>query len=540
MDIFDIKPKKVLVVDDFANVRRSIKGQLMDLGITNVFEAHDADSAHRIVKETKFDLILCDYNLGKGRDGARLLEEWRSQSVLHQASIFVLITAETSREIVVSAMEFSPDDYLAKPFTMEVLANRLIRWFERRQVMLPIFVSLEKRDWPALAELSKHVIEEHPRYRAAAQKYFVEALIQQKQYTQAEHFLRGLVDKRFVSWAQASLHRIDFLQNKFETAELGLKEVLIKDPNLIEAYDLLATSLQALDKDDELQIWLEHGVARAPKNIERQRKLVEVAQKNLDFHRASQGLRDIVNMSSNTMHEHVGIFQEYIKNLQIEDQHTVSEQRKREISKEIASVSRRMNERYSSDPNSKLFSKALVVQKAKDPSSVANQKLLDELFAQTFELTEFINSDTGLFLCETFYRCDRENDGDELISKFKEKFKDNREVVRRLEELQAEPVSFESRKKAKQLNYQGIELYRQKQYAAAIPSFRNAMLLSPRHPGIILNLVQSTLLKMKAEGISKPEVDLCIECLDRLKYLPEDHSQFERFNKLKENLSKIQ
>ena len=199
MDLTNFKNKKVMVVDDFANVRRSIKAQLIDLGLVNVFEAYDGESASKILKETKVDLILCDYNLGKGRDGARLLEEWRVRKMMQQSTIFVLITAETARDVVVSAMEFEPDDYLAKPFTMEVLANRLQRWFERRQVLLPLLVSLEKHDWAAVADASRQIIEEHPRYRSVAQKNYVEALFQLKQFTQAEHFLHGLLDKRFVS-----------------------------------------------------------------------------------------------------------------------------------------------------------------------------------------------------------------------------------------------------------------------------------------------------------------------------------------------------
>jgi len=540
MDLTNFKNKKVMVVDDFANVRRSIKAQLIDLGLVNVFEAYDGESASKILKETKVDLILCDYNLGKGRDGARLLEEWRIRKMMQQSTIFVLITAETARDVVVSAMEFEPDDYLAKPFTMEVLANRLQRWFERRQVLLPLLVSLEKHDWAAVADASRQIIEEHPRYRSVAQKNYVEALFQLKQFTQAEHFLHGLLDKRFVSWAQTALHRIDLLQNKYESAETGFKEVLRKDPNLVEAYDYLAHSLQALDKEEEMQEWLEQAVQRAPKNIDRQRKLIRVAQRNLDYRRASQGLRDVLNMSTGTMHEHVGIFQEYIKNLQVEEQNTDNDQRKREITKEIASVNRRMNERYSADPNSRLFSKALTIRNSKDKLAAKTHEAVNDLLAQTFEHVDEVIEDTAFFICETLYEAERESDADELVNKFKKKYQDYPDIVRRFDELQAEPVSMESRKQAKALNLKGIELYKNKNYEQAIPYFRSAMELSPRHPGIILNFVQSHMLRMKTDGIDKDEVNLCLEYMGRLKYLPEDHSQYERFVKLNTNLKKIQ
>jgi DNA-binding response OmpR family regulator len=539
MDFSELKNKKVLVVDDFANVRKSIKGQLQDLGFAIVGEAYDGDSASKQLKGTKFDLIVCDYNLGKGRDGSRLLEEWRTHKVIGQDTIFVLITAETSRDMVVSAMEFQPDDYLAKPFTMEVLANRLDRWFDRRQALLPLLVSLEKKDWEAVGHTARGIIESHPRYRAQAQKYFVESLIQQGQLTEAENFLHGLLDKRFQSWAQTSLHRLDFIQNKFEAAETGLRDVIRKDANLIEAYDLLADSLLELEKDEEVQEWLELAVQRAPKNISRQQKLVYVCQKNLEYRRASQALRDIVNMSAGTMHEHVGLFQSYIKNLQLEEANTENDQRKREISKEMNSISRRMNERYSNDPNSRLFSKALVVHRSPDPVAAKHTKELNELFSQTFEHSENLIADTALYITETFYKSERFNDADEMVRQFKAKFKDDPQVVKQFDDLQAEPVSLESRQKAKELNLKGIELYKAKEYQESIFCFRNAMEISPRHPGIILNFVQSHLLKMRKEGVEIKDVEMCLDYISRLNYLPEDHYQYDRYSKLKQNLKSM-
>jgi DNA-binding response OmpR family regulator len=536
MDFSSLKNKKVLVVDDFANVRKSIKGQLQDLGFATVYEAYDADSATKIIREIKVDLVLCDYNLGKGRDGARLLEEWRVNRLIGQQTIYVLITAETSREVVVSAMEFQPDDYLAKPFTMEVMANRIDRWFERRQVLLPLLVSLEKNDWEAVASVSRQIIESHPRYRSQAQKYYVEALIKQEHLTEAENFLHGLLDKRFQSWAQTELHRIDLIQNKYEAAEVGLKDVLIKDPNLIDAYDLLADSLSAQDKAEELQELLEQAVYRAPKNLDRQRKLVSISQENLDFHRSSLALRDIVNMSANTMHENVGLYQAYIKNLQYEEKHCENDQRKREISREINSVTRKMTDRYSNNPNSKLFTKALAVQKSSDPVAAKHTKELNDLFSQAFEHIDALNADTALFIAETFFMAERYSDGDEMVNRFKDKFKDKSWVLKQLSELQAEPISLDSRQKAKDLNLKGIGLYKEKRYPESILCFRHAMELSPRHPGIILNFVQSHLLKMKINEVDIDEVNLCLDYINRLNYLPEDHYQYDRFEKLKSNL----
>lgn len=539
MDFSYLKKKKVLVVDDFANVRRSVKSQLIDLGIDQVWEAAGPDQATKAVHETRFDLILCDYNLGKGRDGSRLLEEWRTQKVIRPDTIFVLITAETSRDVVISALEFQPDDYLAKPFTMEVLANRLHRWFSRRQALLPMLVSLEKHDWPAVAQTSKDIMESQPKYRAIVQKTYVEALIQMNQVTEAENFLLGLLDKRYQSWAQTQLHRLDLLQKKYEAAETGLIEVITRDPNMIDAYDLLTEALAAQDKGTEEQEWLERGVSRSPRNISRQKRLITITQTNQDFRRANTALRDVMNMSAGTMHDDIGNYLSYMRHLQLESESIDNEQRKREIAKEIASVNRKVHERYPSDINAHLFSLAMGIHKSSQPQAEKHDTSLNKLFTETFESIEQVVPETALAVAEAFYMATRINDADSMVVSFKKQFHDQPDVIRRLDELQAEPVSMVSRAEAKKLNLQGIGLYKNKEYRESLPYFSKAMELSPRHPGIILNFVQSHLLHMKAEGVDKKEVALCLETIQRLDYLPKDHYQYERYQKLKANLESI-
>jgi len=538
MGFSDLKNKKVLVIDDFANVRKSIKTMLLDLGFQTVNDAGDGNSATKLMREAKYDLVLCDFNLGKGRDGMRLLEEWRRLKLLTQEAIFVLITGETARDIVISALEFQPDDYLAKPFTLEILSIRMLRWFERRQTLLPLLLSLDQKDWPAVARIARQVNDQHPRYRSAAQKHFVEALIQQNQLTEAESFLFGLLGKRYQCWAQTSLHRIEFLQQKHDSAEKGLKAVLLRDPNEMIAYDYLVDALQEQDKDEEAQFWLEEAISRAPRNIGRQQQLVQVAQKNLDYQRANQAQRDVLNLATDTMHESLGRFQTYIKDLQHEARFC-DEVRKKEIQKEITSASKRMLDSYALDHNARLFNKALQVQKSNDSSDARFTRSLNDLLSQSFDSIDELIPETAIFLAETFYQAERFDDGDEMVRRFDLRFKHQPQVVRVLNALQAEPIPLSERKEAKELNSQGIDLYRRHQYSESIQLFERAITLSPRHPGIILNFVQSHLVQMRIDGKNRTVIGTCLDTIKRLNYLSEDHYQYERYQKLLANLEKL-
>jgi DNA-binding response OmpR family regulator len=538
MDSLDLKHKRALVVDDFANVRKSITVMLEDLGFVTVMEANSGDSATKLIRESKYDLVLCDFNLGLGRDGMRLLEEWRRLKLMPEDTIFVLITGETSRSVGISAIEFQPDDYLAKPFTTDVLKVRLGRWFQRRQVLLPLLVSLDKKDWQAVANAARGINDSYPRYRSTAQKYLIEALIRQKKLGEAETFLYEVLEKRYECWAQTSLHRIELLQKKFDSAEKGLKAVLELDPNELIAYDYLVDALVQQEKEDEAQTLLEEVISRAPRSIDRQLRLVKVAQANLNFRRANQAQKDILYLAADTMHESVGLFQSYIKNLR--DEALLSDDlRKRDIEKEIIFTAKRMQESFTGDYNAELFTRASDIKTAKDVPDIKTTQDLDDLYNDVINESDRVIPETALFLAELFYYSERFTEADELVRCFKGCFSDQPEVIELLDSLQAEPISLTLRKEAKDLNGQGMALYESGKYPESVGFFEKALKVSPRHPGIVLNFVQSHLLMMETRGKNDQTVALCLETINRLFYLPDEHYQFQRYKKMLENVEKM-
>ena len=54
---------KVLVVDDFATMRRIIKGVLKQLGFSNIIEAEDGNLALEELKKEEFDFSMLDPTL---------------------------------------------------------------------------------------------------------------------------------------------------------------------------------------------------------------------------------------------------------------------------------------------------------------------------------------------------------------------------------------------------------------------------------------------------------------------------------------------
>ena len=118
-----------LVADEFENSRKSVKQMLTTIGIGQIDQTATGKGVIDACRAKKYDLILCDFRLGTGKNGLQVLDELRQLDLIKPSAFFVIISAETSRDIVFGILESSPDDYLGKPFTEGVLSKRIERLF---------------------------------------------------------------------------------------------------------------------------------------------------------------------------------------------------------------------------------------------------------------------------------------------------------------------------------------------------------------------------------------------------------------------------
>lgn len=118
---------KILVVDDFATMRRIMKNILKQLGYTNITEADDGTTALEELKRGSFDLIISDWNMPK-MTGLDLLKMVRSDPVYKDIP-FLMVTAEAQKQNVIEAVQAGVSNYVVKPFTAEAIADKLDKIF---------------------------------------------------------------------------------------------------------------------------------------------------------------------------------------------------------------------------------------------------------------------------------------------------------------------------------------------------------------------------------------------------------------------------
>lgn len=118
---------KVLVVDDFATMRRIVKGVLKQLGFNSIVEAEDGTNALDTLKKEKVGLIVSDWNMPK-MTGLDLLKAVRGDNDLKEIP-FIMVTAEGQKENVVEAVKAGVSNYIVKPFTPETFNEKLEKVF---------------------------------------------------------------------------------------------------------------------------------------------------------------------------------------------------------------------------------------------------------------------------------------------------------------------------------------------------------------------------------------------------------------------------
>ena len=117
------KNMPVLVVDDYKTMLRIIRNLLNQLDFMNVYEATDGGSALAKLREKKFGLVISDWNM-EPMTGLQLLREVRADENLKNTP-FIMVTAESKTENVISAKEAGVSNYIVKPFNAGTLKTKL-------------------------------------------------------------------------------------------------------------------------------------------------------------------------------------------------------------------------------------------------------------------------------------------------------------------------------------------------------------------------------------------------------------------------------
>ncbi|HIE04961.1 MAG TPA: response regulator [Candidatus Latescibacteria bacterium] len=115
---------KILVVDDSVTMRRILINILRMVGFDQVVEAEDGVEAWaKLQSEEGIGLILTDWNM-PNMGGLEFVKKVRGDPRFGEVPI-IIVTVRGVKEDVIEAMKAGVNNYIVKPFTPQVLREKI-------------------------------------------------------------------------------------------------------------------------------------------------------------------------------------------------------------------------------------------------------------------------------------------------------------------------------------------------------------------------------------------------------------------------------
>lgn len=530
-----LKHLRFLIIDDMGDMRTSLRRMLSELGAERFAMASNGVEALAALEHKQFHVVLCDYNLGDGKDGQQVLEEARHRRLLPASTAYLMVTAESSVPMVLGALEYQPDDYLVKPFGSEVLQNRLRRCIDRKRALAPLDRALADSDLVGALAQCDQLDRRDPQRALELDRVKADLLLNLGRGAEAEQLYRAALDRREFSWARHGLARARMLQGDRLGAAVMLEALLRDEPRLPEAYDALADIHLAAKRSDLAQQVLERATSLSPKTIRRQRRLATIATANGDVEVAMRAWRAAINNGRDSCFssasEYSGLAQLLITVKEIARATAVLRDGRKQFRgrpAEQVGIMISQIDLYASigqeDEASKLIRDALAMHE-RNPGVMLPDGLL-ALARSCLQRTLWRES--GINLLAELMR-NQHDDGDIVarVQALCDEFELSADERLRIEFGRQEMI---------ELNNDGVTLFRQGKLQDAAALFLRAAVRLPQNRTVTLNAVKVTLQQMRINGPDKELLAQVRGLLDRLRGQPDPSGGYSQSLRLYQSL----
>lgn len=496
---------RVLIVDDFPNFRTTLAKNMHTLGFRHINSVASGSEALNTCRKTHYDIILSDYNLGDGKNGQQLLEEMRYLELCQNSDIFVLISADTSRDVVMASYDCEPDDYLTKPITGKTLEQRIRRLLAKRQELFSVYEAIENEELDRAIAILETLLNANSRYSVECQKLLGDLYLQQNNYELAENIYKGVLETRDLDWAKVGLAKVEIAYGQCLIAANSL-DVIIKDhPAYLKAYDCLSSACISLGDNDRLQEVLEKAAEVSPMSIGRQKTLADVALVNGDVALAIKAYKKTIKYGANSHYDnadnHLNLARA-ITNVYDDDMNS-----DQGVTIDAIHLLNSIDSKYDISEEQKIQATLLNSQiNALNGNKQASSDLLktaQDLMKQTTER----HIDVEIDNINALIACGKKREVQELIDELIIYYKKDQPALEKIDFLLEEPISEKGKKTIGTINKKGIDYYKAKNFEKSIEYFYKAQKKYPRYIGLKLNFVQAIISSIKEHGYNKDYID---------------------------------
>lgn len=527
----------VLLVDPQRPFQMMMRGILNNFGVKKIEVADTGEAAVRACRDQSFHILLVEYNLGANKNGRQLLEELRTLRLIKPDALFLIISGETNRAIVLGTMEMQPDDYIIKPFSQRLLDNRLQKAWAKRHALSPIYYCLQKGDYKRAIVACRTLIKEKNRYSAYCLQMMTEFMCKQAQYKEAETVLNSILKDRDLPWAKINLARAYLGLGKFDDAQTLLKAVLLQQSANVEALDLLAQIQLESGNGPQAQETLKTSITISPHSMKRHQLMIEVATKNGDYNLIKDSYGKLLQLSRRSVHAGTSNLCNYLRSIIVAVENCEEKNDVYKLQNELTNTLQRAKAEEGRNLAYQYSTFEGVVQAqlhaAKGENLKAKKMLMEAITPfcdanDNWDLPDELAPDTCITLVHI-------SDFD-LAARFAQQLPGDCSIKTQVEGDQMLTRHQEFNKITKA----GIDAYTQEDNLTALELFQQAIQLSPVNSGAALNLVQVQIRLMQEH--KKYVAMLMSECKETFRLLNGvklSSSHHNRYAKIKRDFDEL-
>jgi len=532
--------KRVLIVDELGEHLYFVKRAMESIGFKDIDLTRTSNAAIRQCKKFKYDIILCDYNMGDGKNGQQILEELKFYQYINHSCVFIMITAETSSKIVLGAIEQAPDGYIIKPFNELVLRKKIETLLAQEAILSKINKALDDKKYPEAIKQCNEVIEKNPRFQSFCLQTIADVHFKMGDYDAAIKLYQSVMEGRPPVWARLGMGKTLYAMNKFDKAIKELELLLNSNKYCVQAYDLLGQCYKHIGNTQEAQSILEAGVKLSPFSINRQRMLGDISVANKDFDTATTAYRCTTRIGQHSVFDSSKNYISLARSITDGMAGNSSREDSRKVV-EVIRIFKKLSEKFGDEIEveiqKEIVHTRLLVKQQK--SSAATQHI--EHVEQVIEEAQLpMDLNVKVDLARTYMALGDEAKFEKCIMELEKETEVDVDIQLLVRSIVADSLIEDRTRKVNNLNDEGATFYENNEIEKAIERFLDAVKLTPKSLAVNLNLIQA-ILKALENGEKQEEYTvICRESFSNIDEMTEETRNYARYTSLRKRFDIIE
>ncbi|MCB1950092.1 tetratricopeptide repeat-containing response regulator [Nitrosomonas sp.] len=535
MNIWNLKNKSVLVVDDYDKMRALMREILAPLAADKIMMARNGYEAIELLEKHTIDIVLCDYKLGNGKDGQQILEEARHRNLLNYNAVFIMITAENTSKMVMGAIDYLPDDYISKPFTPSQLQNRLEKVLNKKAKLDNIAAAINQKNYSSAIALCEQKLHESPYGQTEVLKTKGELLIKLGRLDDAEYFYQTLLKERNIPWARLALGQVYFKKSNYGDAAIQFESLMQECPDNIAAQDWLANTLEKSGEYERCQAVLEKTIQKSPKSSTRQRKLAAIALQNGAFDIAEKAYESAISEGRNSCFGNMADISGLVKSM-------ISQEKIEEAKKAIEHIKKNYKKTDEIRLHTALASS--IIHRETNESEQCKQNL-DAAFKLMEMQSIELDSESALDVTQTCLAVNNLELAGKVVKQLVSNHFDNAKLLDQVKALyekagkldEGEAIIERSKQEIISINNEGVKLAQEGKLEQSINFFAQAAKGMPNNATINFNAAYSMIRQMQTTGEISKYLPLSRQFLEQGHKIDPHNQKYFQLIKLAEELS---